>query len=175
MKKYFGWLLVAAGILGLSINANAAGGSLKIGYFDANGAGSQSQWGKRVIEELKKDQDKYTGELDAKGKTVKAASDEFEKKKDVMDERARLKKQKELQDMMADLQKSANESNQKFNEERSRALKPLYDKMLEIVNRIGKEDKYDYILEKAAVVFSGSDKDDLTKRIAAELDKSAPR
>jgi outer membrane protein len=175
MKKYFGWLLVAAGIFGLSLNANAAGGSLKIGYFDANAAAMQSQWGKRIADDIKKEQEKLGGELDAKGKSVKAASDEYDKKKDVMDEKARLKKQKELQDMMADLQKTANETSQKFNEERTRALKPLYDKMLEIINKIGKDDKYDYILEKGAVVFTGSDRDDLTKRVASELDRGAPR
>lgn len=175
MKKYFGWLLVAAGIImGLSINANAAGGSPKIGYFDANGAAMQSQWGKKIVDDIKKEQDRLSGELDTKGKVFKAAKSEYDKKKDVMDEKAKSRKQKELQDLATELEKMASESSQKFNQDSNLARKPLFDKMTEIVNRIGKEDKYDFILEKGALHYA-SDKDDLTKRVATELDKVAPK
>ena len=175
MKKYFGWLLVAAGIFGLSINANAAGGSLKIACFDANGAALQSQWGKKILDDIKKEQDRLSADLDTKGKAFKAAKDEYDKKKDVMDEKARAKKQKELQDMAADLEKTAQESSQRFNQDAQQVRKPLFDKMSEIVNKVGRDDHYDFIFEKGAVPFVASEKDDLTKRIASELDKAGPR
>ncbi len=174
MKKYLGWLIVIAGIVCLSMSGNAAARDLKIGYFDANGAAVQSQWGKRIIDDIKREQERLAADLDAKGKTFKAAKEDFDKKKDVMDEKARTRKQKELQDMATDLERQAGESSQKFNQNATAAKKPLFDKMTEIVNRIGKDDKYDFIFEKGALHYA-TEKDDLTKRIAAELDKGAPR
>ncbi len=174
MKKCFGWILVMAGlVLGLSANAFSASGNLKIGYFDANGAAMQSQWGKKIIDELKSKQERMSSELDSKGKAFKSAKDEFDKKRDVMDEKTKAKKQKELQDMAVELEKLATDSGQTFNKEASQIKAPLFQKISEIVNKIGKDEKYDFILEKGTLHFA-NDRDDLTRRIASELDKSRP-
>jgi outer membrane protein len=171
MNKCFRLIILAAFIVGISTNVYAAGGTPKIGFFDTNAVALQSQMGKKIVEDLKREQEKLAAELEEKGKAFKTAKDEFDKKRDVMDEKAKSKKQKELQDMAADLEKTASESSAKFNQIRSQAQKPLFDKMNEIVNRIAKEDKFDFIFEKGSLHYA-SDKDDLTKRIAGEMDKS---
>lgn len=176
MKKLYGRVLVTAGlIIGLSAGCSfAASGSLKLGYFDANSAASQSNWGKRVIEDLKREQERLGGELDQKGKDFKTAKEDFDKKRDVMDEKTRNRKQKELQEKAAELEKLASESSNKFNQYANQTRGPLFQKISEIVNKIGKDEKYDFIFEKGSLHYA-SDKDDLTKRIAKELDKSAPK
>ena len=52
-------------------------------------------------------------------------------------------------------------------------MPPIVDRTLEIVRNIGKNEKYDYIIEvgKGGIVWA-NEKDDLTKRILQELDKS---
>jgi outer membrane protein len=174
MKMCFRLVLLAAFIVGVSANAFAAGGALKIGSFDLNGAAIESQWGKKVTEDLKKEQGRLAGELDEKGKAFKLAKDDFDKKRDVMDEKNKAKKQKELQEMATDLEKLAQESSGKLQQIANQLKKPLFDKIHEIVTKIGKDDKYDFIIEKTSLHFIGSEKDDLTKRVAAELDKSTP-
>ncbi|MCE5335427.1 MAG: OmpH family outer membrane protein [Desulfobacteraceae bacterium] len=175
MKKYSGWILLIAGLmLGLSTNAFAASGSLKVGYFDANQAMVQSQWGKKVVDELKREHERVNNELEEKGKTYKAARDEYEKKRDVMDDKARNRKQKELQDMAVEMEKLANDATQKYNKRAQEVRAPLYQKVSEIVTRIGKDEKYDYILERGSLHFA-NERDDLTKKIVAELDKSSPK
>jgi Skp family chaperone for outer membrane proteins len=100
------------------------------------------------------------------------AKDEYEKKKDGMDVKARTNKEKELSEMYAELQKIRSESSSKLNEEASAARAPILKKVREVANKIGKEGNYDFIIEKGVLYFTGNDKDDLTKRIASELDKS---
>jgi outer membrane protein len=174
MKMCFRVILLAAFIVGVSATAFAADKVLKIASFDLNGAAIESQWGKKVTEDLKKEQARLAGDLDEKGKAFKAAKDDFDKKRDVMDEKNKVKKQKELQDMATDLEKQASESSAKLQQTANQLKKPLFDKIHEIVTKIGKDDKYDFIIEKTSLHFIGSDANDLTKRVSAELDKSAP-
>ena len=47
--------------------------------------------------------------------------------------------------------------------------------MREVANKIGRDEKYDFIIEKNSLYFEGNEKEDLTKRIAAELDKSSSK
>lgn len=175
MKKFFGLVALTTGIIfGLSANSLAASGSLKIGYIDTEAAAGQSQWGKRIGEDLRKELERLNGEIEQKGRSVKAAFEEFDKKKDVMDEKAKNKKQRELQEMASELEKLRNDIRAQYQKKLAEAVNPISKKVREIVAKIGKDDKYDFILEKAAVPF-GNEKDDLTKRVSAELDKSSPR
>ncbi|MFZ2447387.1 MAG: OmpH family outer membrane protein [Syntrophobacteraceae bacterium] len=175
MRKLFGLVALATGIVfGFSANAVAASGSVKIGYVDINGAAAQSAWGKKVIDQLNREKERLSGDLDQKGKAYKAAREEYEKKKDVMDEKAKSRKQKEIQDMAVELERLATDASQRFNKDASDARAPLFQKIQDIVKKIGRDDKYDFILERGSLPFA-NEKDDLTKRVASELDKSAPR
>jgi Skp family chaperone for outer membrane proteins len=89
-----------------------------------------------------------------------------------MDEKIRSRKEKELTDLYAEVQKMRAESNSKLQTEVAAARAPIIKKVQEIANKIGREDKYDFIVEKSVLYFAGNDKDDLTKRVTAELDKS---
>jgi Skp family chaperone for outer membrane proteins len=172
MKRFFGCVLVAAGIaLIFSVNAVAAGGSVKIGFFDLQSAISQSETGRKFVDQMKKEEESLNGVLEQKGRTFIAAKDEYEKKKDAMDEKAKSRKEKELGDMYTELQKLRSESNAKLNEQASAAKGPILKKVHDITEKIGRGEKYDFIIEKTVLYFEGSEKDDLTKRIAAELDK----
>jgi Skp family chaperone for outer membrane proteins len=101
-----------------------------------------------------------------------SARDEYEKKRDTMDEKARSRKEKELTDLYTEVQKLSAEAQSKFNDEKNAGMAPIVKKVQEIAARIGRDEKYDFILEKGAVHYLGNDKEDLTKRISAELDKS---
>jgi outer membrane protein len=176
MKRFFGCVLVAAGItLAFSVNAVATGGSLKIGFFDLQAAIMQSDTGKKFIEEMQKEEDNLNSAVEQKTRAFVAAKDEYEKKKDVMDAKARSRKEKELGDMATELQKMRSESSAKLKEQVSAARAPIFQKARDVANKIGRDEKYDFIIEKNALYFEGNEKDDLTKRIAAELDKSSSK
>jgi outer membrane protein len=171
MKRFIGCVMVAAGItLALSVNAVGAGG-MKIGYFDLQTALSQSDTGKKFQEDMKKEEETMSNALEAKLRVFVTAKDEYEKKKDVMDEKAKSRKEKELGDMYTELQKMRSESQTKFQEQLSAARAPILKKVRDVVSKIGKDEKYDFIIEKSALYFEGNEKEDLTKRVSTELDK----
>lgn len=172
MKRFFGCVLVVAGItLAFSVSAIGAGGSLKIGYFDLQAALSQSDTGKKFQEEMKKEEDNLSSVLDQKKRALITARDEYEKKKDVMDEKAKSRKEKEIGEMYTEWQKMASESQAKFSEQLTAGRAPILKKVRDVVSKIGRDDKYDFIIEKSALWFESNEKEDLTKRVSAELDK----
>ena len=171
MKKFLGLVALATGLVfGLSANGIAASGSLKLGWVDINMAAQQSQWGKRLLEDMKRERDRLNSEFEQKSKDYTAAKEDFEKQRAVMDEKNRARKQKELQDKGTEIQKFMADAQQKENQMRA----PLTQKISEVMNKIAREDKYDYIFEKSTLLF-GTDKEDLTKRVITELDKSSPK
>jgi len=176
MKRFFGCVVVAAAIiLALSVNTVTAAGSMKIGYFDLQAAITQSETGKRFLQDMKSEEDKLSGALEQKGRALMTAKEEYDKKKDVMDEKTKSRKEKELSEMYTEVQKMRSESTAKLQEQANAARAPILKRVKDITDKIGRDDKYDFIFEKSVLYFAGSEKEDLTKRIAAELDKSPPR
>jgi outer membrane protein len=175
MTRYFSFVLLAVGVAFVfCVNALAAGGPQRIGYVDVAMAAAQSQWGKKVTEDLKKEQERLGSQVEVKKQAFVTARDDYEKKKDVMDEKARSRKQKELQEMYSELEKLASESSSKWNDQAKAAREPIFKKIMDAATKIAKDEKYDFILEKSAVVF-GNDKDDITQRVVTELDKTSPK
>ncbi len=101
MRLHKVFLLAVGVVLVFSANAIAAG-SAKIGYLDRSLAGSQSQWGKKISDDLKREHDKLVGEIEQKKEAFTTAASDYEKKKDVMDEKTKSRKQKELQEMSSE-------------------------------------------------------------------------
>ena len=154
MKRFFGCVLMAAGItLAFSANAVAAGGSLKIGFFDLQAAIMQSDTGKKFNEEMKKEEANLRSAVEQKRLAFVAAKDEYEKQRDGMNQKARSRKEKELSDMYTELQKMGSESSAKFNEQVSAARAPIFQKVRDVAKKIGRDEKYDFIIEKELSVF----------------------
>lgn len=161
------------GLVGMCIGLSAASAwsaaSPKIGFFDPIAVLQMSQWGRQASEEFKKQAEKIDADLQTKEKSFAGAKDEYDKKRDVLDQKARAKKEQELKDMQQEGQKFLMESKGKLNDFQAALAK----KIREVVEKVAKEEKYDFILEKSALVYA-TDKDDITKRVATELDKLPP-
>jgi outer membrane protein len=156
-----------------SVPAWAASGSSKVGYFELQTIIQQSQWGKRSNDDFKKEQDAVKAEVDHKLQAFKTAKEEFDKKRDVLDEKARTKKMQELAGLQADTEKFVYESNQKMNKRATELRGPLIDKIMEIVRKLAKDDKYDFVFEREqAGLICVDEKTDLSKRVIDELDRS---
>lgn len=169
-KMAVGIVLAVGLVLAVNGSARAVG---KMGYFDLQTVLDQSKYGKQARDEFAREKDKMKAEVDEKANAFKKARDEFDKKKGVMDEAAKNKKTKEILELQQQGEKFIVESNAKLNKLSNDLMAPIIDRVLEIVKKIGKDDKYDYILEvgKGGIVYA-TDKDDLTKKVTDELDKS---
>jgi len=76
--------------------------------------------------------------------------------------------------MYQEFQKLSAEASGKFEQLQAAMLQKARDAMRKAVEKIGKEEKYDYIFEKSAVVYIGSEKEDISQRVVTELDKLQP-
>ncbi|MCU0588448.1 MAG: OmpH family outer membrane protein [Syntrophobacteraceae bacterium] len=150
--------------------ASAAAASPKIGYFDLQTILDQSKAGQTAKEDFKREKERLKVEMEEKGRQLKSAKDDLDKKKSAMDESAKNKKMAELQ---MEAEKYAMESQGKLNKLSNDLMSPIVDKTLEIVRTMGKSEKYDYIFEvgKGGIVWA-TEKDDLTKKVLQELDRS---
>ena len=171
MSRFWGCVLVAGITLVFCAHAVAAGG--KIGYLDPYGAIAQSQWGKKVQEDLKKEQEQIVSAVEQKKQAFITARDDYLKKKDALDAKARDRKEKELADMMDELSKLQYDSQNKISEQQRAAIAPLSKKVVEIATKIAKDDKYDFIIDKNVLIVP-PDSGDITSRVVSELDKSGP-
>ncbi len=168
-ERNLGRVLLALGAIILFSATTTWAASPKIGVVDAMAVLQISQWGKAATEELKKQDEKMYAELDQKQKAFMGAKEEFDKKKDVLDAKSKSKKEQELRDMQQDGQKLVMDAKGKMNDLQAALAK----KVREVVEKYGRDEKYDFILEKSAVVYS-SDKDDVSRQVAKELDKLPP-
>ncbi len=169
-NRHFGrtWLTVAATLL-FAASSTCWAASPKIGVVDAVAALQQSQWGKQATEELKRAAEKLDAELDQKQKAFAGKKEEFDKKQSVLDAKSKTQKEQELRDMQQEGQKFLMDSKGKLNDLQSALAKKVRD----VVEKIAKDEKYDFVFEKSSLVYN-SDKEDMTRRVASELDKLPP-
>lgn len=165
------WSVVVAVLsVVLFTGSSMAAASPKIGYFDLQTILDQSKAGQAAKEDFKRERERLKTEMDEKAKQLRTAREDLDKKKSAMDESTKNKKMGELQ---SEAEKFAMESQTKLSKLSNDLMAPIVDKVLEIVKRMGRDDKYDYILEvgKGGIVWA-TEKDDLTKKVLQELDRS---
>ena len=146
----------------------------KVGFFDSLKVATTSKWGEQVAQELKRQGEKLQGDLEHKSKAFKEKRDEYEKKKSMLDEKAKNKQMQELQTMQMEAEKTMRESQTEYNRLQEQLFVPMRNKIAEVVKEIGRKDSYDLILEKAAIVYNSDKVEDLTDRVVRELDKVTP-
>jgi Skp family chaperone for outer membrane proteins len=173
MKKKI-CLLVSLCVLISAAAAFGASAGGKIGFVDLQAIQAKSRWGDMIRQEVKKYRDKTQAEVEPKLKAIKDKGDEFEKKRAVLDEKARSKQQQELQTMQQEAQKLLQDAQGQMSKMQDQLIPPFSQKIREIASQIAHKDSYDLIVDKAVVLASGSDKDDLTTRVISELDKVTP-
>ena len=174
-ERYVGWVFCVVGlIMLLSTPPVFAAGSSKIGVVDGMKVLELSQWGRQASEEFRREAEKVKADLEPKEKALLTARDEFDKKKDVLDQKAKTKKEQELRDLYQDFQKQTVQGNAKFEELQAGMFGKAREAVRKIVEKIAKDEKFDLVFDKSAVVFVASDKDEITQRVVTELDKMPP-
>jgi outer membrane protein len=167
-------LLVFGTILLFSTSPTLAAGTPKIGFVDGMKVIEQSKWGKQASEDFKREAEKAKADLEPKERALLSARDELEKKKDVLDQKTKSKKEQEFRDMYQEFQKLSAEASGKFEQLQAGMRQKALEALRKVVEKIGKEEKYDYIFERSAVVYVSSEKDDISQRVITELDKLSP-
>jgi len=161
-------LVLIALCLALGMPSPAAA---KMGYFDFQFVLDKSKTGQAAQDEYKRETERYRTEIEDKAKQFKALKDDADKKKGGADEAGK----KKMEGLKTDVEKLTMEAQGKTAKLNNDLMKPIIDRVMDLVKKIGRDEKYDCIIEvnKGGVVYF-NDKDDLTNRLVQELDKSGP-
>lgn len=172
--KHIKWFVILPTVFAMLFTAgiSVSWAEQKIGFFDLEKVLSTSQWGKSVQEKLKKEEGQIRSQLQAKQEELSRMRDEAQSKQSKPTDEAKKQKIREFEQKRQEAEQFLFESNKKLQNLSEQLMKPLIDKIMEIVKDIAKKEKYDLVIEaRRGGMIYGDDKYDLTQKIIQELDK----
>lgn len=122
--------------------------TVKIAYVDLQRALLEVEDGKAAKSRLKKEFDKKQKQLDQKQEAVKKMKEDLEQQAMMLSEEAKRAKAMELQKQMYELQQLYLELQGDLSKKEAEATKKIFDRMGDIIEKLGKEKGYDLILER---------------------------
>jgi len=173
MKKHLTLvgLLAIAVVFALSATEAAA---QKIGFINMRAIISQSDAGKKAEAEFKKVVERKKAEIAKKEEELKKLKDELEKQKSVLTAEAYRDKEASYQVKFRDYQRMVQDANDALAQKEQAFTQKMIPEILKVVEKVGKEGKYDAILDLNNPIIVYHDKaDNLTKKIIEEYNKGA--
>lgn len=159
-------------LFGVAFGAFAQADDAQIGVVDMQKAIQTVEQGKKARSEVEGDFNKKKVEIQQEEEAIKKMHEEFQKQSLVMSEKARAKKQAELQERILKLQEKTAVSQTEIQRKEKDLVEPIVKRIREIIGGIAKDKGYTVILEKNenSVLYS-LDKDDLTGEVISQYDK----
>lgn len=149
---------------------------IKLGFFDRQTIVDRSELGKEGEQKFKAEMQRIRESLEAKRQEVKDLQDEANKKKLIWSEEVKKAKLQELFSKKQTLDRLVVQANRELENLEQQLLEPLRVKLLDIVDRIGKEEGYTMIFEREhAGLFYAPNSLNLTDRIIRELNENYAR
>lgn len=164
-------LLLAIAFIALPILAQAAD---KIGVVDSQEVLTNSETGKRAMNELKNKFEAKQKELARQSEDIKKAQDEFGKKAGVMSNDAKQKEQTALEARIRKFIDDQNSASQMMDQERARIMEPLMKVFDQVIADYSKKQGYTMVIERRALLYTASGAD-ITADITKEFESAAKR
>lgn len=99
---------------------------------------------------------------------------EYDTQKSTMSATKQEETEKQLQDMYAKIQQTAQDNQKAFNDEQQKQLGPILDKVRTAIQNVAKAGKYVYIMEKSAgqpIYINEALSDDVSSQVKTEYNK----
>lgn len=128
--------------------------------------------GQKVRDDLKKEFDKKQAELQKEESAIRKMQEDFEKQGVVMNDKAKAKKEQEIQAKIIQLQQKSMGYQKEIQEMENKLKKPILDRVKEIIDTVSKDAGVDltYEASTAPIVYAKSEKD-LTDDVIKAYDK----
>ena len=164
--------LCIASLACLLISSNLlAEPSAKIVYVDIQKALELTKSGQKVQKEFKTEVDSEQKNIDKKKTEYEALKESIEKQKSSLNENAVREKEDSLISMEKELKRSFQDSQEKLRRKNATLVGDLIKKMRELIEKMGKEEGYQMVLERNAqgIVFADSSLD-ITDAVVKKFD-----
>ena len=140
----------------------------KIGFVNTQRILRDSEPAKKAQEKIEKEFDKRNSELQQSINDFRKKVQQFEKDAPVLPESDRNRRQRELGNIDADIQRKQREIQEDFNRRRNEEFAVIIEKANTAIKKIAETENYDLILQDAVTV---SPRVDITDKVIAQLGK----
>ncbi len=156
----------------------AASAQLKIGYVDSQRLMAEYQEAIDAQNKLEEIRNQYQAEYESKVREYQQMADEIDSQSLLLSEEKKKEKLRQLQDKATEIDKykfeKLNPEGGEFYRKNQELFKPIIDKINVVIQKIGKVEEYDFILDAASgTLLHALPKYDLTQQVLAELNKGA--
>ncbi|MBI4384173.1 MAG: OmpH family outer membrane protein [Nitrospinae bacterium] len=166
--------LFAGLVLALSLPASLAfGQDAKIGFVDLQKAVSGTKEWKKEFATFKTDFQKEKSVIAEKEKSIRQELEDLNKQGFVLSPDLKKKKEEGFMKDKREFERYVQDRNEEYNRKEKQITDNLLQKMIKVVQAMGKEKKYTMILERSAVFYFSPD-DDLTDLAIKAYDKANP-
>ncbi len=161
-------------IIGVIVLAfvSVARAETKIGVFDAQQVLDGIEEGKKAVSSLEKEAMDRKKEIETKGKELEKMKQELDSQKLVLSKEAYDKKEKEFQNKAIDFQKMQYDAQKEMQKRELSMTGEIFKKINAIIQKMGKDGSYDFILEKNQGAVTYFKSGDLTQQVIAEYNKT---
>jgi len=140
------WVVALAALLGWATGAQDQ--PFKVGVVDVGHALISTKEGKAAREELSRKEREARGKVEPLMDRYQNLQDELKSKKYVLSDDALFSKQVELAELQNKIKSKIDEVDGQLKIERGKVLKPLTEKMRQIIEQIGKEQGFTLIIQR---------------------------
>jgi outer membrane protein len=146
------WLVVAT--LALSVSFASAQERMKIGYIDVQRVIAESQSGKRAKERFQVQVKKAEADVQKERQDLERLKSDLDKKGPLLKEEERRSMEADLQKRSVILQRTMNDYQQDLRQKESQIMSDILKEVEQIVNEVGKAEKFTLIFERSQIIYS---------------------
>jgi outer membrane protein len=159
--------LIVAIAMALSFSVAAA----KIAKVDVQKVLLTVDEGKKVRATLKKKFDEKQGIIKKEEDKIRKMQQDFQKQSLVMNDKAKVKKQKEIEKNIMELQQKTMTFQQEIQQEENKLKKPILEKVRKVIEDISKKGGYDMVFEVSTSPIYVKEVTDITTQVVKAYNK----
>lgn len=125
----------------------------------------------KINGELEASAKQFENELKNMQEELQRQSEAYDKAKSTMNATAQQTKEQELQTLYQKIQQTYQDNQQELQKLQQEKMQPVITKVRNAITNVGKAGGYTYIFEEGVAVYTGSNVEDVTSKVQAEINK----
>ena len=125
----------------------------------------------KINGELEAQAKQYENDLKSMQDELKRQSDAYDKGKSTMNATAQQQKEQDLQQLYQKIQQTYQDNQQALQKGQQEKMQPVVAKVRDAIENVGKTGGYTYIFEEGVAVYTGTNVEDVTSKVQAEISK----
>ncbi|EFA45181.1 outer membrane protein [Hallella bergensis DSM 17361] len=126
----------------------------------------------KINGELEATSKQYENELKSMQEELQRQSEAYDKGKSTMNATAQQAKEQELQQLYQKIQQTFQDNQQSLQKAQQEKMQPVIAKVRNAIEAVGKSGGYTYIFEEGVAVYTGTNVEDVTAKVKAEINKT---